>query len=410
MSAPAKKIRLMFYANCLGRGGAHQTQLAWFDLLKSAEDIELKIFCAAEGWFSEQLRQRKLAYEILPMPPALGAIKHGSWNNKFRTLSCVLSMTGGLLRTWSRVAFRSADVIVLTGGRDFIMFFPLVLRRRRRTVTVPQTTDWGRIPTCKLMCRLAARTYAISHTVAASITAMGIAPQKVSVHPLIYTADFEGRLPAKDKLRAELGLPLRAPILGMTGVIRPQKGQREAILILEKVVERAPEARLIIVGSPAEAPDAQAYDREIRMLVESRGLGDKVIFLGWRDDVPRVMHAMDVLLVPSHDNEGVPRVILEGLEAGLAVVATDLPQFQEIIGRHDAGFLHPIDQLPRWADEIVHLLEGPEQLVAASRQARSVWRSLYSCDSVRPRITNAFRELASADDYPLGKKTPIGSA
>lgn len=394
MQPGVKKIHIVFYANCLGRGGAHQTQLAWFDLLKPVEDFELKIFCAAEGWFSEQLRRRGLEYEILPMPRALGLIKHGSWKSKSRTLARVLSMTGTLLRTWSRVAFRTADVVVLTGGRDFIMLFPLALRRRRRTVTVPQTTDWGRIPTCKLMCRLAARTYAISDTVAESITAMGVARKKVTVHPLIYTTDYDGLLPAKEELRRQLGLPVPAAILGMTGVIRPQKGQREAILILEQVINRAPGARLVIVGSPADAPEAQAYDREIRALVDARRLQEHVIFLGWRDDVPRIMHAMDVLLVPSHDNEGVPRVILEGLEAGLPVVATDIPQFREIIGQHGAGFLHPVDDIPRWAGEITRLLENPPQLDAASRRARSVWKALYSRESVRPRITHAFRELA----------------
>ncbi|HTB81771.1 MAG TPA: glycosyltransferase family 4 protein [Opitutaceae bacterium] len=398
MPAKAKKTRIVFYANCLGRGGAHQTQLAWFDLLKPVEDFELKIFCAAEGWFAEQLRRRGLDYEILPMPRALGLIKHGSWQNKRRTFTRILSMAEGLLRAWRRVALLKADIVVLTGGRDFIMLFPLAVRRRKHTVTVPQTTDWGLIPTCKFMCRMAAKTYAISDTVAESITAMGIAPQKVSVHPLIYTADYNGRLPAKGEIRRQLGLPLDAPILGMTGVIRPQKGQREAILVLEEVIKRLPDARLVIVGAPpADGPDAQAYHGEIRALVDARGLHDRVIFLGWRDDVPQVMHAMDVLLVPSHNNEGVPRVILEGLEAGLPVLATDIPQFREIIGKHEAGFLHPIEQISSWADDVVQLVKFPQRLAAASKHARSVWESLYSCESVRPRIETAFRDLAPAN-------------
>ncbi len=393
-----KKTHIVFYANCLGRGGAHQTQLAWFDLLQPAGDFELKIFCAEEGWFSEQLRRRGLAYEILPMPRALGLIKHGSWRNKSRTAARVLSMAGRLLQVWSRVAFRPADVVVLTGGRDFIMLFPLAFRRRRRTVTVPQTTDWGRIPTCKLMCRMAAKTYAISDTVAESIADMGIAPQKIAVHPLIYTTDYAGRLPAKAELRRELGLPVNALVLGMTGVIRPQKGQREAILVLAQVLERVPDARLVIVGSPPpDSPPAGDYDREIRGLVQTLGLQDRAMFLGWRDDVPRIMHALDVLLVPSHQNEGVPRVILEGLEAGLPLVATDIPQFREIIGKYEAGFLHPIDQIPRWADEIVQLWKDPRRLAAVSGRARSVWENHYSCDSVRPRIVQAFRELASVN-------------
>lgn len=392
--SPARRTRIVFYANCLGRGGAHQTMLAWFELLKPVPDLDLKIYCAGEGWFADQLRRRGLEYEILAMPAALGRIKHGSWQNKFRTAGRILAMAGGLLRAWPRIAFARADVLVLTGGRDFIMLFPLAVRRRRHTVTIPQTTDWGEIPTCKFMCRLAAKTYAISASVAETITRMGIEADKVSVRPLIYTSDYAGRLPGKAEVRRRLGLPATAPVLGMTGVIRPHKGQREAILVLEQVLKKLPEARLAIVGTAAEAADAQAYEREIVGLVAARGLGERVHFLGWRDDVPAIMRAMDVMLVPSHDFEGVPRVILEALEAGLPVVASDLPQFREVIGQYDAGFLHPVTQTARWADEVVALFADPDRIGAASVRARAVWREHYSSEGAGPLIVEAFRELA----------------
>lgn len=394
MSSQPAKLRLVFYANCLGRGGAHQTMLAWFDLLKTVPDLELKIYCANEGWFTEHMKRRALPYEILPMPAALGAIKHGSWSNKFKTIGRVLSMAGGLLRAWTRVAFTRADVVVLTGGRDFIMLFPLALRLRRRTVTIPQTTDWGEIPTCKFMCQLAAKTYAISASVAESITRMGIAEKKVSVRPLIYTADYTGRLLNKEQARAQLGLPADALLLGMTGVIRPHKGQREAILVLEQVLKRLPQAHLAIVGAPGESAEAVAYSQEIAALVETRKLGHRVHFLGWRDDVPQVMRAMDVMLVPSHDFEGVPRVILESLEAGLPLVASDLQQFREVIGQYDAGYLHPVLDTQAWADDIVRLFQDPQRFKAASVRARNVWRDRYSWEGAGPQIVAAFRELA----------------
>ena len=391
-----KKIRIIFYTNCLGRGGAHHTFLAWFELLKPVESFELKIFCHSEGWFSEQLRLRNLPYEILPMPRALAEIRHGSWHAKTRTLFRIASMAGGLLRAWIRVAFMKADVVVLTGGRDFLMLFPLALRRRKHTVTIPQTTDWGKIPMCRMMCQVAAKTYAISQAVAESIIRMKIPANKVSVYPLIYTADHLNFSMSRREVRESLGIPLDAPVLGMTGVIRFHKGQREAILIFADVIKRIPHARLLIAGSaPSDAADAQAYYTTLCELIDRLGLKKQVLMLGWRDDVSRIMRAMDIMLVPSHDFEGVPRVILEGLEAGLPLVATDLPQFKEIIGRFNAGFLHPIDQLPKWVDEIAALLNDQSRLTEASARARRIWESEYSCKSVRPRIVSAFRELSA---------------
>jgi len=372
--------------------------LAWFDLLRGEPEFDLKILCAAEGWFTEELKSRNLAYEILPMPSALRKIRHGQWRHRLATAWSVLTMAGGLLRAWSQVAVARADIVVLTGGRDFIMLLPLVLRRRRRTVTIPQTTDWGEIPTCRLMCRLAGRTYAISEAVAESIVRMGIPRARVGVEPLIYTADYATQGYVTSEIRRELGLPLTGPILGMTGIVRPHKGQREAVLVLEQVLQKVPEAHLVIIGRPpADAPDAQEYFGQVKELVASRNLQERVIFLGWRGDVSRVMRAMDVMLVPSHDFEGVPRVILEALEAGLPIVATDLPQFREILASLAVRCLHPIDQLSDWADSIVRLLTSVHLKAAMSKDARALWVREYSSSSVRPRITAAFRRIVQPE-------------
>ncbi|MEI6465037.1 MAG: glycosyltransferase family 4 protein [Verrucomicrobiota bacterium] len=387
-------MRLVFYANCLGRGGAHQSMLAWFDVLKSDPAVELVILCAERGWFSDQLDQRGLRYELLPMPRALGGIKHGQWKHRWRTAVQVLSMGAGLLRAWSRVVWLRADGVVLTGGRDFIMLLPLALRRRSNTVTIPQTTDWAEIPVCRTMCRVASRTYAISASVAQSIEAMGIASTKISVQPLIYTVDHRGRLFEGQEARLHCGLPMDGPIIGMTGLIRPHKGQREAILILREVLKQVPAARLVVVGTAGESDEARRYEREIVELAAGPGLSGRVVFLGWRDDVPQLMRAMNLMLVPSHDFEGVPRVILEGLEAGLPIVATDLPQFREVLGQFGAGALFPIDQPGKWTDEIVALLRTPARLEAAARHARAVWQANYSAEGAGPRIRQAFRDVA----------------
>lgn len=390
-----KRTRLLFYGNCLGRGGAHQTMLAWFDLLGTDSTFDLDIWCASESWFTEQLRARGLDYKLLPMPSALAKIRHGQWKNRLRTVARVTSMAFGLARAWGRVLFHRPDVVVLTGGRDFIMLLPLVLLRRKHTVTVPQTTDWGEIPTCRLMCRLATKTYAISEEVAQSIAQMGVPPEKIHVYPLIYTADHAGRYPDKTELRRALGLPISVPLLGVTGVVRPHKGQLDAIRVLERVRQAIPHATLLVVGSPpAGAADAEAYYAMLQNEVREKKLEANVVFMGWRDDVPRVMRALDLLLVPSHDFEGVPRVILEGLEAGLPIIASDLPQFKEIIGRHGAGFLHPIDRLDRWATDAIHFLQSEARLAAASARSRTVWEQEYSREGVRPRVISAFRDLA----------------
>ncbi len=396
--ANGRRPRLIFYANCLGRGGAHQSMLAWLDLLQSSGEFELRIFCHAEGWFTEQLGRRGLRYTLMPMPAALAGIRHGQWRDRRRTVLRVASMIPRLMLGWSRAVFVGSDAIVLTGGRDFLVLLPLVLRRRHHAAAIPQTSDWGEIPACRTMCHTVGRVYAISDTIGRTITAMGVPEEKVSTQPLIYTVDHAGRLPDKATLRRELGIPVDAPVLGMTGVIRPHKGQREAILVVEKVREKIPNVQLMIAGTPPpDTPESDAYYNELLGITKARHLAGTVRFLGWRDDIPRLMHAFDALLVPSHSTEGVPRVILEALEAGLPIFGTEMPQFEEIAGRHGVAFLNPVDAIEAWARDIDQVLALPDRLAELSRKARSVWERFYSEASAREQVLEAFRSLARSD-------------
>ena len=392
MSTPRK--RLVIFESCIGRGGARHSLLSWLELLRDDGGFELKLLCGSEGWFTEQLKQRGFTYDVLPLPEALGAIRHGEWKNRGRTLLRMLGMTGGLLRAWWRVAFMRADGVLLTGGRDFIMLFPLVLRLRRHTATVPQTTDWGRIPTCKLMCRLVAHTYAISESVADSITEMGIPRAKVKVLPLIFTNAIAAALPDKAEARRRLGIAETDLVIALTGVLREQKGQREAITIFARVRQEVPHARLLIIGAPFPGPSGTAdYERALHAQAKDLGVESAVNFLGWRDDVPAVLKAADVLFVPSLDNEGVPRVILEGLERSLPIVATNMVQFREILGRHNAGILCDIKDLESWIAATIALLKDDARREAAARHARAVWEAHYSREAARPLLLQAFRAI-----------------
>lgn len=404
MSLPQK--RLTFFITGLAKGGAHQSALSWFELLRESGRYELDIWAGLEGWFTEQLRKRGFTYQLLPLPSALGAIRHGSWTrNRWTTVGRVVAMGPALLKAWWRIGFRATDGVVLTGGRDFLMLLPLVLRKRANSATIPQSTDWGSIPTCKLMCQLVGHVYAISQSVADSIIEMGVNEQKIKVLPLIYTRPLKQRFPDKMELRRRLGLPEDRPLVGMVGLIRSNKGQKDAVLVIDRVRREVPQALLVVAGAPmAGVVEALSYETEIKQLAKDLHLGNHVLFLGWRDDIPSVMRSFDVLFVPSHDREGVPRVILEGMEAALPMVASDLEQFREIIGAYDAGRLLPVADHGGWARETVELLKSQLSREALSRRARETWQSHYSEEAVRKDLLAAFDAVVSRDNSlgPLG--------
>ncbi|MDX2187249.1 MAG: glycosyltransferase family 4 protein [Opitutaceae bacterium] len=387
--------RILFYANCLGKGGAHHSALTWFELLRDTGRFELEILCHSESWFTEQLRKRGFSYSLLPMPDALARIRHGQWKNKLRTAWSAVAAVPRLMNAWWHVAFKNPDIVVLTGGRDFIMLFPLALRKRHASFTVPQTTDWGEIPTCKLMCKVAEKTFAISKEVGESIRRMGIPTSKIEVLPMIFTQDYGKSTRAPASLRDELRLGNDGPVLAMAGVVRPHKGQLDAVRVLNFLLKRQLNARLLIIGAPpADAPEAvEYYDRVQRYVADSK-LGQHVHFLGWRSDIPMILREANFLLVPSHDYEGVPRVILEGLEAGVPVVGSELPQFKDVLLEAGTGTLCPLDEPERWAEAIDSLWVNQLAYAQARSDARQAWENYYSAEAARSRLLPAIERLA----------------
>ena len=107
-------------------------------------------------------------------------------------------------------------------------------------------------------------------------------------------------------LRAELGLPPQARVIGQVAQLTPWKGHETAVRMLAKVRERLPDTHLALVGSIAFATKATRYDNrayveQLRALVDELGLSGHVHFLGQRDDVPGLQAAFDLSVLPSWD-------------------------------------------------------------------------------------------------------------
>ena len=123
--------------------------------------------------------------------------------------------------------------------------------------------------------------------------------------------------------RAAFGLDGAKLGLAVIAQITPWKGQEEAIRIIAKLRDRGHPVRLLLSGRAVFVTRSTRYDNEtygsrLRALVRELGLTGTVEFLGQRDDVPRLMRSLDVLLVPSWE-EPFGRVVAEAMAMGVPV-------------------------------------------------------------------------------------------
>jgi glycosyltransferase involved in cell wall biosynthesis len=152
-------------------------------------------------------------------------------------------------------------------------------------------------------------------------------------------------------IRRELGIDSAAPIVGTVCALRPQKALDVLIDAAAVLADAVAGVRVLIVGEGSERPTLE------RRIAE-RGLAGTVVMLGHRDDVSDLIASFDVA-VCSSDFEGTPLSVLEYMQAGLAIVATDVGGIPDLIADGEQGLLVQPRDPEALADAVVRVLGDP---------------------------------------------------
>ena len=152
-------------------------------------------------------------------------------------------------------------------------------------------------------------------------------------------------------VRTELDIPADAPLVGVVGRLTEQKGHAYLLEAFVTVVQELPSARLLVVGDGELRP---ALERQAAHL----GLRGGVTFTGHREDVPRIMMALDVLVMPSLW-EGFGLVLLEAMAASKPVIASQVSAIPEIVVEGETGLLVPPKDPENLSRALLALLRDP---------------------------------------------------
>jgi glycosyltransferase involved in cell wall biosynthesis len=188
-------------------------------------------------------------------------------------------------------------------------------------------------------------------------------------------------------LRAELGIDPSAPLIGTAVVHRPQKALRVLIDAFGRLARSLPEARLVIAGHGPCTAVWQAHAAQ-------QGLGDRVHFIGRRDDVAGVIGALDVGVLSS-DFEGTPLFVFECMACNTPVVSTDVGGLPDVVDNGRTGLLVPRRDPESLAAALESLLADPglrETMAAAARERLSE----FSIEHISSRYAELYEQLLRA--------------
>jgi glycosyltransferase involved in cell wall biosynthesis len=249
-----------------------------------------------------------------------------------------------------------------------------------------------------LIARYATRFVAVSESNRTRMIELeGIPPEKVLVLP---TAYIPHRVTAPTDIRAELGLAPDAHIIGVAATLRVEKALEVMITAVGQVVERFPDAHLVIAG---DGPQRGALESQVAEM----GLGAHVHFLGERRDVTPILQTVDVGALSS-DWEGMPLFVLECMTTRTPVVATNVGGLPEVVEDDRTGLLVPPRDPAALADAISSLLGDPERgrrLAAAAAERVDG----FSINAVAERFAELYEQLVgeteAEPDTPVTTQT-----
>lgn len=184
--------------------------------------------------------------------------------------------------------------------------------------------------------------------------------------------------------RAALGLPPAVPLVGIVATLRSWKGHRH---LVEAMRGLPAQAELVIVG---DGPQRAALEAQVERL----GLRARVRFAGNQADVLPWLQALDVFVLPSYANEGVPQALVQAMLVGLPCVTTHVGSIAELAIPERTAVVVPPQEVEALHAAIQRILGDPALGSALGQAARAHCAEKYSYERMLDEMERVYREVS----------------
>ncbi len=210
-----------------------------------------------------------------------------------------------------------------------------------------------------------------------------------TIHNFVDTAQFadpDGTRRGTNRQR--LGIDCETFVIGTVGRLQVAKGLDVLLNSFASVRQRHPNSRLLLIGDGPVRSQLEGQAAQLQ-------IDDAVTFLGDRDDVPELLHTMDIFVLASRW-EGFGIVLAEAMAAGVAVVATAVGGIPEVVKDGESGLLVPPDNVPALASAICRLMDDNDLRTRLAGAGALRVRSKFSLERAVAEYDSLYRGYLAA--------------
>ncbi len=192
-------------------------------------------------------------------------------------------------------------------------------------------------------------------------------------------------------LRQSLNVKDSNRIVGFLGAISFRKSVDLFIKMASIIAKENQEVRFLIIGDIYSNKDLE-YKKYVKDLVLKLDIADKCIFTGFRNDIPQLLKLLDILVLPSK-REALGGVLIEGMAAGIPVVASNCDGVSEVLGDNEAGILLNSQSSLDFADAVIWLLENKNIAQTMKDMGRGRARKFFDIKICVEKTQNIYEEI-----------------
>ncbi|MBM3265266.1 MAG: glycosyltransferase family 4 protein [candidate division Zixibacteria bacterium] len=217
----------------------------------------------------------------------------------------------------------------------------------------------------------------------------------VTIHHALDMTRYDPNRYDTQAVRGELGIPPQAIVVGVVGRISPGKGVEDFLQAAARVANQTGDHPLLFLIIGAASFGEERYYSDMVALSGSLGLDKRVVFTGFRSDVPAVLSAMDIFVFPSRA-EGLGATLIEAMAMRIACVSTFSDGTLDIVAHDRTALTYTPGDVDKLADAVFTLIQNDTLRARLAEAGYRHVREHFDIDRMTDRIEQVYENVIHA--------------